>query len=1058
MVANAKIDPGLLKSMRWRCIGPHRGGRVVAAAGDPSDMMTFYFGACAGGVWKSTDGGTYWENVSDEFFNTAAVGAIAVSDSDPNVVYVGTGESCIRGNVSHGDGVYRSTDGGTTWTNVGLQDTRHIARVRIHPQDPNIVYVAALGHAFGPNEERGLFRSRDGGHNWERVLFRSEDAGAADLSMDPNNPRILYAAIWQVRRTPWSLSSGGPESGLYKSTDGGDTWTELTDNPGMAKGLKGRIGVAVSPARADRVWAVVEADQEERGLYRSDDGGATWERISDDGNLVQRPWYYSHVYADPQDPETVWVMNMKALKSTDGGRTFTQVSTPHGDNHELWIDPRNARRMIQGNDGGACVSFNGGETWSTIFNQPTGQFYHVATDIEFPYRVYGTQQDNSAISVPSRSVHGAILWGDCYPVGSSESGHIAVRPDDPNIVYSGAIGSSSGGGDSLMRYDHSTGQARIVSVWPEFYWGWGAKDHRYRFQWTYPIVISPHDPNILFVAGNIVFRSDNDGASWEAISPDLTRNDVTKMKTSGGPITPDTTYVENYGTIFAFTESPHESGVLWAGSDDGLLHLSRDGGGGWENVTPGDIPEWTRIDVIEMSPHQPSAAYISATRYKHDDVRPFLYKTNDFGATWEKIVDGIPEDDFTRVIREDTERPGLLYAGTETGLYVSFDDGETWQSLRCNLPAVPVTDLAVKGNELVASTNGRGFWILDDLTVLRQMGAQVADSDVHLLKPSATYRFPAPRERQVAPGKNYSLGLGVAGTFYEKKTPDGETVRVMLDAGTNPPDGAVVTYFLDHEPEGEATLVFLDPEGQTIKSFGPRSSEPKSGDEEPFIPLKAGMNRFVWDMRYADARKVEIEDARKKGLAGPLAPPGAYEVRLTVGDQQQSQSFEILVDPGVTATQEDLEQQHSLLIRARDKLSECHDAINQIIRVRRQVDEWARRSEGLGGADAVSRAAGELKAKLSAVEDELIQLKAVGDLDTIAQPAQLNAKLAEVTFVPSHADYAPTAQSYDVFQDLSARTDTQLQRLNEVIEQDLPAFVNVLHELEIPVISRRGTD
>jgi photosystem II stability/assembly factor-like uncharacterized protein len=1014
--------------------------------------MTFYFGACAGGVWKTTDGGSYWENVSDGFFQTAAVGAIAVAESDPNVVYAGTGEACIRGNVAHGDGVYRSTDGGKTWTNVGLQDTRHIARVRVHPRDPDTVYVAALGHAFGPNEERGVFRSKDGGQSWERVLFRSENAGAADLTMDPNNPRILYAAIWQARRSPWGFDSGGPDSGLYKSSDGGDTWTELTDNPGMAKGLKGRIGVSVSPARAGRVWAVVEASREERGLYRSDDGGATWERINEDGDLVQRPWYYSHVFADPQDPETVYVMNLKAWKSTDGGKTFTQVSTPHGDNHELWIDPRNTRRMIQGNDGGACVSFNGGDTWTTIFNQPTGQFYHVATDTQFPYRVYGTQQDNSAVSVPSRSAHGAILWGECYPVGTSESGHIAVRPDNPNIVYSGAIGSSAGGGDSLLRYDHSTGQTRIVSVWPEYYWGWGVKDHRYRFQWTYPIVISPHDPNILFVTGNIVFRSDNDGTSWEAVSPDLTRNDVTKMEAAGGPITLDTTFVENYGTIFALTESSHEAGVLWAGSDDGLVHVSKDGGGNWANVTPSDIPEWTRIDVIEVSPHQPSAAYISATRYKHDDVRPFLYRTKDFGATWEKIVDGIPEDDFTRVIREDTERPGLLYAGTETGIYVSFDDGETWQSLRCNLPTVPVTDLAVRGNELVASTNGRGFWILGDLTVLRQCGAEVGDADVYLFEPAATYRFPASRSRQVASGKNYSLGLGVAGTFYEKKTPDGETVRVLLDAGTNPPDGAVVTYLLKNEAEGEATLTFLDPEGNTIKSFVPGSDDPKSGNEEPSIPVKAGMNRFVWDLRYPDARKVEIEGARDKGLAGPLAPPGTYSVRLTVGDETQTQSFDIVMDPRIDATQAELEAQHALLIRNRDKLSECHGAINRLMSVRRQVDEWVRRSVAHGSPESVSETAGKLKDKLSAIEGELIQLRAVGDLDTISHPAQLNAKLAELTFVPAHADFGPTRQSHDVFEDLSTRTDTQIQLLDKVIEEDLPVFVDLLHELEVPAI------
>ena len=533
---DSKIDASVLNTLEWRCIGPHRGGRVVAVVGDPIDPMVFYFGACAGGVWKTTDGGTYWENVSDGFFNTAAVGAIAVAESDSNVIYAGTGESCIRGNVSHGDGVYRSTDGGKTWAHLGLEDTRHIGRIRVHPQNADTVYVAALGHAFGPNRQRGVFRSYDGGKSWDRVLFRSENAGAIDLSMDPNNPRILYAAIWEARRTPWSLTSGGPDSSLYKSTDGGDTWTELTHSPGMPQGIKGRIGVAVSPARPDRVWALIEA--EDGALLRSDDGGATWERVSEDRALMQRPWYYHHVFANPQDPETVWVLNFKVWKSDDGGRNFTDMPMPHGDHHDLWIDPRNPQRMIEGNDGGACVSFNGGATWSTIYNQPTAQFYHLTTDTRFPYRVYGTQQDNTAITVPSRSYKGAIVWKDSYEVGSSESGHIAVRPDNPNVVYSGAIGSAPGGGGVLLRYDHGTDQVRIITVWPELYYGgWGAKDLKHRFQWTYPIVISPHDPNVLYVAGNRVFRSTNEGTSWEAISPDLTRNDVTKQEASGGPIT-----------------------------------------------------------------------------------------------------------------------------------------------------------------------------------------------------------------------------------------------------------------------------------------------------------------------------------------------------------------------------------------------------------------------------------------------------------------------------------------------------------------------------------------
>ena len=621
------VDPELLRTLEWRCIGPHRGGRVVAVAGHPSERMTFYFGACAGGVWKTDDGGTYWENVSDGWFNTAAVGAIAVSDADPNVIYVGTGESCIRGNVSHGDGVYKSTDGGKTWANIGLEDTRHIARVRVHPRDPEVVYVAALGHTFGPNRQRGVFRSRDGGKTWEHILFRSENAGAIDLSMDPNNPRILYAAIWEARRTPWSLTSGGPDSSIYKSTDGGDTWDELTNNPGMPEGLKGRIGLAVSPARPDRVWAIVEA--EDGALLRSDDGGATWERVSEDRALMQRPFYYHHVFAHPQDPETVWVLNLKAWRSDDGGRSFTQVSTPHGDNHDVWIDPRDPERMIEGNDGGACVSFNGGASWSTIYNQPTSQFYHLATDTQSPYRVYATQQDNAAISVPSRSHKGAILWEDCYSVGSSESGHIAVRPDNPNIVYSGAIGSAPGGGGVLLRYDHSTGQARIITVWPEMYYGgWGAKDLKYRFQWTYPMVISPHDPNVLYAAGNRVFRSVDEGTSWQTISPDLTRNDASKLEPSGGPITKDVTGAEHYCTIFSFAESPHEPGVFWAGSDDGLIHISRDGGDSWEDVTPKDLPEWATVSMIEVSPHDRATAYVAATRYKLDSLVKSLFRSN----------------------------------------------------------------------------------------------------------------------------------------------------------------------------------------------------------------------------------------------------------------------------------------------------------------------------------------------------------------------------------------------------------------------------------------------
>lgn len=1053
----ATLDPW--RALAWRCIGPYRGGRVVAVAGDPVDPMVFYFGACAGGVWKTDDAGTYWYNVSDGFLRTAAVGALAVADADANVIYAGMGECCIRGNVSHGDGVYKSTDRGKTWVHVGLEDTRHIARLRIHPQNPDLVYVAALGHAFGPNMQRGVFRSSDGGKSWDHILFRSSKAGAIDLSMDPRNPRTLYAAIWEAQRTPWSLTSGGPDSGLFKSTDGGDSWTELTDNPGMPQGLKGRIGVAVSPAKPDRVWALVEA--EDGGLLRSDDGGATWQRLSDDRNLRLRFWYYGHVFADPQDPDTVYVLNIQAWKSVDGGRTFTQLTTPHGDNHDLWIDPRNPQRMIEGNDGGACVSFNGGASWSTIYNQPTAQFYHVATDTRFPYRVYGTQQDNTAICVPSRSEKGAILPSQCYPVGSSESGYIAVRPDDPNIVYSGAIGSAPGGGGVMLRYDHATEQVRIITVWPEMYGGWGAKDLKYRFQWTYPIVLSPHDPHILYAAGNVLFRSTDEGMSWEAISPDLTRQDATKLEPSGGPITKDTTGAEHYCTIFAFVESPHAPGVFWVGTDDGLIHLSRDGGQTWNNVTPPELPEWTLISMIEVSPHDPATAYVAATRYKLDDPQPYLYKTNDYGQTWQKITDGIPAHDFTRVIRADPARRGLLYAGTETGLYISFDDGALWQSFQSNLPVAPIYDLVIKDHDLVAATHGRSFWILDDLTPLHQFTDQVRQALAYLFTPRPTYRLPPPMGygRPPGPGKNYMLAQGVPATYYETQTPSGETVRTFIDAGQNPPDGVIVTYYLGQAPEGEVTLSILDAEGQLIKRFSSQAANNQpsaNAPKEPRVSTDVGFNRFVWNLRYPDARRVPGDATTERSLTGPLAPPGTYQVQLSVGGQTSTASFELRPDPRVSATQADFQAQFDLLVRIRDKLSETHDGINRLRSVRRQVEEWVQRAEALsdGGsaAETLRNAAKGLLEKLDAIEEELIQRRARVQQDQLNFPTRLNAKLAGLTSVVASADGAPTRQAYDVFYDLSTRIDQQLIQLQEVLEKDVTALNDLIRTTGIPAV------
>ena len=1057
MTTTGGVDPNLLNALRWRNIGPPRGGRTVAVAGDPVDPTTFYFGACAGGIWKTSDGGIYWQNISDGFLKTAAVGAIAVSEADPNVIYAGMGEACIRGNVSHGDGVYRSTDTGKTWTHLGLEETRHISRVRVHPRDPDTVYVAALGHAYGHNKERGVFRSTDGGQTWEQVLFRSDHAGAVDLSLDPTNPRVLYASFWDVLRTPWGLTSGGPDSSIYKSTDGGDNWTEITRNPGLPEGTLGRIGVAASPAKAGRVWATVEA--ENPGLFRSEDGGDTWEVVSDNADLQGRPWYYQHVFADPQDADTVWILNYLVWKSIDGGRTFTQVTTPHGDNHDLWIDPKNPKRMIEGNDGGACISFNGGDSWSSIYNQPTAQFYHVRADTRFPYRVYGTQQDNSAISVPSRTSKGAIPWGDCYTVGSAESGHIAVHPDDPDIVFAGAVGSSPGGGGNLLRYDHRTGQVRIVTAWPELAWGWGPVHQKYRFQWTFPILFSPHDSSVLYITGNQVFRSTDQGSSWDVISPDLTRNDPSKLGPSGGPVTRDTTNAETYCTIFAFVESPHEQGVFWAGSDDGLVHISRDGGETWDNVTPSDLPEWATVSTIEASPHDPATAYLAAHRYRLDDFRPLLFVTNDYGATWRDISGGIRENDFARVIREDPGRRGLLYVGTETGLYVSFDDGETWQSFQANLPVVPVYDLFVKDDDLLAATHGRSFWILDDLSQVRQIGPEIADKAFHLAKPRRTFRLPSPfGSRKASSGKNYQLSLGGIVTYTERKGAHNEVVRTFLDSGENPPDGVVTTYYIKEPPKEMATLTYLDAQGNVIKTFSsvaPEGEKPEEADLR--APAGAGMNRFLWNMRYPDARRIPQDKSLEGAGVGPLAVPGTYQVVLTVdGQASPPETFEIVKDPRVAASQEDLQAQFDLLMRVRDRLSEANDAVVELRSVRQQVDEWESRAQGGPSAQAVEEAAAGLKEKLGAVEDDLIQVGFRGARDRLHLPVKLNRKLAELLTVVGSADFAPARQMVEVFQDVSEKIDNPLGRLQEVMDVDVPQFINLVHEVEVPAIVPRS--
>jgi photosystem II stability/assembly factor-like uncharacterized protein len=1059
----------------------------VAVAGDPSDPAIFYFGACAGGIWKTTSAGTYWRNVSDGFLNTAAIGAIAVAASDPSVVYAGTGEACTRNDVSHGDGVYRSSDGGHTWSHLGLGATRHIARVRVHPSDPDVAWVAALGDIFGTNPERGVYKTRDGGRTWDLVLHRSDKAGAADLIVDPRNPRVLFATIWEGRRTPWSMSSGGPDSSIYRSMDGGDTWTEITSATGLPKGLKGRMGVAVAPARPGRVWALIEAADGGGGLYRSEDFGEIWERVSEDHAILGRPWYYSHITADPKDPETIWAQNIGQWRSHDGGRHFSPVPTPHGDYHDLWIDPGDTRRLIVGNDGGACISFDGGGTFSSIYNQPTAAIYHLALDDRFPYRVYGTQQDNSAISVPSRSRKGAISWNDCYRVGHSESGHIVVDPKDNDVVYSGAVGSSPGGGGCLLRYDHKTEQIRIVTVWPEYFFGEGEGSQRHRFQWTFPLRFSPHDPHALYACGERVFRSRDDGHSWEPVSPDLTRNDSERTQASGGPITKDTSGAEHYCTIYAFAESPHEPGVLWAGSDDGLIHISRDGGQAWKNVTPHGLPEWATVTCIEISPHDASTAYACALRYKLQDRTPYLFKTTDYGDTWTWITGGIPSDEFTRIIRADPDRPGLLYAGTETRPWVSLDDGASWSPLSLNLPPVPIYDLAVKGADLVAATHGRGFWILDDVGPLRQLPAE---DGPRLFAPAALYRYPTPNGfRQALPGVNYMAAADGA-AFLRRRLPDGSSVNEILDGGTNPPDGLTVYYWLDSEaPHDALELAFLHAGGEEVVSFTPGEPEkvppsmvdaaqPMAGEgeetetelEEPAVPAaeppeppkapekrwfeklptSAGLNRFTWDLRCRGYLPVADDKGERRPENGYIVPPGTYGVRLRVGDRTLETTFELRKDPRVSASDEQLREQYDFLIAIRDKLTATNGAIGRIRAARAQAEIWTKRP-GETPADIVEAAKAAAKA-LNEVEKQLTNTDIKHDVDRLQRPAGLDRKLGEIPTVVAGPDAPPTRQALEVFEKIAGQVDEALAQLHQVAANEVARLNELIASAGLPAV------
>ncbi len=1049
----------LFDGLEYRNVGPFRGGRSAAITGVVSDPATYYFGAAGGGIWKTDDAGTTWSNISDEYFG-GSIGSIAVSEWDENVIYVGGGEVTVRGNVSHGDGIWKSVDRGESWTHMGLENSHHIPRLRIHPKNPDLVYAAVMGRLYGSSEERGVYRSKDGGQNWERILFANADAGAVDLVMDPTNPRILYASTWRIRRTPFSLESGGEGCALWKSTDGGDTWEDISEAEGLPSGTLGIIGVTISPVDPQRIFAIIE--NEKGGVFRSDDGGEKWTRINTERKLRQRAWYYSRIYADTKDADVVYVLNVGFWKSKDGGKTFSGMSTPHGDHHDLWISPNNSRHLAVADDGGGQVSLNGGDGWSTYMNQPTAQFYRVTTDDSFPYRIYGAQQDNSTVRIRHRSGGGGIGERDWESTAGGESGWIAIDPNDEDVVFGGSYGGL------LERRNHRTGERRMVNVWPENPMGHGAEGMNPRFQWNFPIVYSRHDDRTLYTAGNHLYSSTNGGQSWNKISPDLTRNNPDWLGSSGGPITKDNTGVEYYCTIFSMAESMSEAGVIWVGSDDGLIHITQDGGKNWTEITPSleMLPEMAQINSIEAHPSIAGGAYVAATRYKSDDFKPYLLRTLDYGKTWTLITDGIAEDEFTRVVRADAKRDGLLYSGTEGGMYVSFDDGEHWQSLQLNLPQVPITDLALKNDDLIVATQGRSFWVLDDLTPLHQLSDDVAASHAWLYQPRPTYRMGGGRrDESRTQGQNPHAGV-VAYYYLDEKMAEEKVTIDILEA-----DGTLIRSFPDVDEEKEKAKAEKEKEEAEEKDElakeKPESGStenvevqgPKKEDEPKDAPdSETGMNQFVWNMRYPDAEDFDGLIMWAGSVRGPRAAPGNYQLRLNVGEVSKLVDFEIVQDPRSTSSAADLKAQFDFLITARNKLTETHEAIIKIRKVNAQLKALKKRMGAMDESaaakiDPIKDSISELSKALSKIEKKLYQTQNQSGQDPLNFPIRLNNKLAALASTVSQGDFRPTDQALQVYADISGQIDVCLDDLNTLLSNSLPALNRAVLESQIPAIS-----
>ncbi len=1006
IVVNA--DSILLSKVKYRSVGPYRGGRSGTVTGDLTQKNTFYFGATGGGVWKTIDGGSNWKNITDKYFG-GSIGCVSVAPSDPTILYVGEGESTLRGNVSEGFGIWRTDDGGRNWKNLGLKDTRHISRIIIHPKNPDIVWVAAIGHLFGPNTERGIFKTIDGGKSWKKVLYVNDKTGCSDLIMEPGNPSVLYAGTWRIQRTAYSMESGGEGGGLWKSIDGGETWKNISTAKGLPKGLWGIVGVTVSPSNTDKIYALIE--NAAGGMFVSNDAGESWTLQSSDNNIRQRAWYYTKVYVDPKNENDVYVMNVNFLKSTDGGKTYKTIRTPHGDHHDLWIDPADGRRMIVADDGGAQISFDGGDNWSTNLNQPTAQFYRVSTDNHFPYRILGAQQDNTTVRILSRSGNGQITQEDWQPTAGAESGYVVADPLNPDVVYGGNYSGY------LSRLDHKTGENRAVSVWPDDPLGGGIDVAKYRFQWNFPLFFSPHNPKKLYAGGNILFATENEGAAWTALSGDLTTNDKTRQASSGGAITKDNTGVEVYCTIFTAAESVLEKDLLWTGSDDGLIHVSKDGGKNWDNVTPPAAGKWMMWNCVETDPFKKGKAYFVGTKYKSDDFTPYIFKTEDYGKTWTKITNGIGAMHFARCIRADKRRSGLLYCGTEYGMYMSYDDGLNWKPFQLNLPMVPITDLTIKENDLVVATQGRAFWVIDDLTPIQQKDNSLPDKNLFAFSVNDAYRF------------------------------DGSQIPNPKNAGMNPPGGVIINYYVKNiSDSAKVNIDILDKNKKVIKTF---STKAKEKDDK--IDVSAGMNEFVWNMVYPPAEKIDGQIIWHGTVPGPKAAPGQYFYKVKAEKDSVEGSFVIKANPVYNLSQQDYEEQFNFLLAVRDKFNDIQKAGKNIRDIRKQINDFMDK-QGKDVPKEIKQQADTINKQMTVIEEALHQTKAKSGQDVLNFPIRLDDKISGLYDFASSGNAAPAKQVKEAFTELGGQADMQLNKLKKIMDEDVVKFNAMIREKALPVI------